>query len=564
MGSISDVLNIATSGLQTAQSLVKVTSDNIANVNTPGYARKIGTQSEIVAGGDATGSQNTQAQLLDQLAGLMQIQVQPTATGGVTVRSSDGSYLVGDQGASTLSYSTLGSSGVMTATRPKGSPQQIRVGGGAIAGLMQMGQIELPQLANQLSEFVSGAVDQINAAHNNASAVPPPASLTGSNVGMSLNDAALGFTSGKTTIAITNAAGVLQKTVAINFGGTAGTMTVDGGAVSAYTPGGFLASLNLALGTSGTASFTNGVLQITASSGNGVAISDDPANPSQNVSGESFGQFFGLNDLIKSNTTSNYNTGINGSSPNTFATGGTIKLELADASGAAIRQATLTIPSTAATMNDVIAGLNQSIGAYGSFGLDTKGQLIFSPAPNSGVSISVVSDSTVNSVGGGTFTQMFGIGASTRGNRAASFSIRADIAANPSKMALAQLDLTQTVGGSPALGAGDGRGALAMATSGQKLNAFSPAGDMSPLKLSVSDYAAELSGLIGTKAANADTARQSAVAVSAQADAQRSSVEGVNMDEELVNLTVYQQSYSACSRLIQASSDMFQVLLQMI
>ncbi|MEI9892092.1 MAG: flagellar basal body protein [Caulobacteraceae bacterium] len=38
--SISDVLNIATSGLSVAQAQVSATSDNIANVNTVGYARK--------------------------------------------------------------------------------------------------------------------------------------------------------------------------------------------------------------------------------------------------------------------------------------------------------------------------------------------------------------------------------------------------------------------------------------------------------------------------------------------------------------------------------------------
>ena len=56
-GSINDVLSIATSGLRTAQSLVSVTSDNIANVNTPGYARKVASQSEIVANGAGAGVQ---------------------------------------------------------------------------------------------------------------------------------------------------------------------------------------------------------------------------------------------------------------------------------------------------------------------------------------------------------------------------------------------------------------------------------------------------------------------------------------------------------------------------
>ncbi|MEI9891248.1 MAG: flagellar basal body rod C-terminal domain-containing protein [Caulobacteraceae bacterium] len=82
--------------------------------------------------------------------------------------------------------------------------------------------------------------------------------------------------------------------------------------------------------------------------------------------------------------------------------------------------------------------------------------------------------------------------------------------------------------------------------------------------MTISDYGAQIAGLIGTKASNADNAQKAAAALSSAADTQRQSVEGVNLDDELVNLTTYQQSYNACSRLVQASSDMFNTLLQMI
>jgi flagellar hook-associated protein 1 FlgK len=65
-------------------------------------------------------------------------------------------------------------------------------------------------------------------------------------------------------------------------------------------------------------------------------------------------------------------------------------------------------------------------------------------------------------------------------------------------------------------------------------------------------------------ASNAGDSDQSAQALLAQANAQRSAAEGVNLDNELVNLTTYQQSYNACARLIQASKDMYDTLLQML
>ena len=49
-----------------------------------------------------------------------------------------------------------------------------------------------------------------------------------------------------------------------------------------------------------------------------------------------------------------------------------------------------------------------------------------------------------------------------------------------------------------------------------------------------------------------------------EADSQRQSAEGVNLDEELINMTTYQQAYNASARLIQAAKDMYDVLTNMI
>jgi flagellar hook-associated protein 1 FlgK len=65
-------------------------------------------------------------------------------------------------------------------------------------------------------------------------------------------------------------------------------------------------------------------------------------------------------------------------------------------------------------------------------------------------------------------------------------------------------------------------------------------------------------------AANAKTDQQSSEALLTEATNRRSSTEGVNLDEELVNLTTYQQAYAASGRLVQAAKDMFDVLLNMV
>jgi flagellar hook-associated protein 1 len=547
------------------------TASDVSQVNTI-LSQIASTNSDIarvgVSGGDTSGLTNNLSQLQDKLASMMQVQVTSDGTGGITVRSQDGAYLTGDQGAATLAYTTAGAGGLLTATPPKGQPAQITAGGGEIAGLMQLAGVQIPQMMTQVSQFVTQAVSQLNAAHNDASAVPAPDQLTGTPIGESLATA-IGNFSGDTTVAITNSAGVIQQRVDISFGFGVGSMNVtdNTGATSTLTfnSSNFLTQLNTALGSEGAASFTNGVLSIGAeNASDGVAITDSATSPSSN-SGQNFSQFFGLNNLVQSTQYAAPSGNLGTSSPNTFATGGSLSLELTDASGAAIRQINMTVPSSAANVGDLINTLNSGIGSYGSFAMDNQGHISFTPSSAySGATVSVISDNTINTAGGANFTQMFGVGWTTQAALTSSFSVRSDIAANPSMLALAQLDTSQTVNGQSALGSGDGRGAQAMADSGSNTINFSPAGAMQAMTTSVANYGSQLAGLVGSQASNADDANQSAQALLTQANTQRSAAVGVNLDTELVNLTTYQQSYNACARLVQASKDMYTTLLGMI
>ena len=84
------------------------------------------------------------------------------------------------------------------------------------------------------------------------------------------------------------------------------------------------------------------------------------------------------------------------------------------------------------------------------------------------------------------------------------------------------------------------------------------------VSMTVSRYASEFGGLIGRKAASADSSKTSAESVQTEADARRQSVEGVNLDEELVKLTTYQQAFNASARIITATKDMYDTLMSMM
>jgi flagellar hook-associated protein 1 FlgK len=389
--------------------------------------------------------------------------------------------------------------------------------------------------------------------------------MTGQNIGLDLPTAISGFT-GQTTIAVVNGSGALQHSIAIDFSSGTGTITVDGGTATSFTSANFLTSLNTALGSAGTATFNNGVLTLNASvAGTGLAIQDSSTNPSTNA-GRGFSQYFGLNNLISSSEITNYNTGLTATDASGFTPGGTITLGINDASGNPITDITVTMPA-AGNLQGVINALNSSatgVGLYGQFSLSSTGALTFAPNSAGGATLTVISDSTQRGTGGPSLSQLFGIGDNQRASRTATYSVRSDIASNPSSLMLATLDLSSTTPGATVLVAGDGSGGQLLAAAASSVQSFDAAGTSAAESTTVSNYSAQFAGALANASSAAATASTNATAVQNEAETQRQSVEGVNLDQELVNLTTYQQAYSASARLVSATQDMFSTLLTMV
>lgn len=518
-----------------------------------------------VEGRDSTGSENIQGQLIDELSSLMDVSVTARSNGGSVIRASDGTVLAGNGGAATLSYVRAdGASGEIAVTLPGAAGQtslRARLTSGEIRGLLDLRDRDLPAIGDQLSEFVTKAVDELNRAHNASSSVPAPTSLTGRNTGLDLASAVGGFT-GKTTIGVVGADGILQRQVAIDF--DAWTMSVDGGAPTGFSTASFMSTLNTSLGAFGSASFSNGTLSLTANGGAGVAVADDATNPATKA-GKGFSHFFGLNDLVTSTGYPFYDTGLSAASAHGFTAGDTISLRVADADGVRVKDVTVAVPAGAA-MQDLLDALNSSttgVGLYGAFSLDADGSMTFA-ANAKGASLSVLNDDTERGAGGPSISELFGVGLAQRSGRAERFEVRADIAGNAQKLALATLDLGQASAGKPVLAVGDGRGAVKLAQAGESLAGFDAAGGLAASTMTVSRYASELAGSIARKA-DAATSRQTiAEAVASEADTRRSSAEGVNLDQELISMTTYQQAFNASARLVQASKDMYDTLLTMV
>ncbi len=419
--------------------------------------------------------------------------------------------------------------------------------GGAFRALLDMRDKALPDLAEQLGALAGGMADQINAIHNNSSAVPPPASMTGRNTGLLAGDA-LNMT-GKGTIAVVDSQGKLVQRLDLDFS------TIP-------TVGALVAAINGGLGGAATASFTNGVLSISANSaGNGIALKQDGANPSSR-GGRGFGQVFGLNDLIQASSPTNFVTGMSALDAHGFTAGGTASFVLRGADGSILKTFGVTVGG--AIVQDIVDSLNTAAGGAATFSLASDGSMTMTPA-SAGARLEVTNDTTTRGATGVSLTQFFGLGTAMQANQAANLTVRSDIAANPQSLALAQLDLSPaTVPGDVVLGIGDNRGALALGAVANASFTWPAAGGFGSSSMSLNDFSARITATQANLASSAQASQTYHSGVKDEVAARQNSLENVNLDEELSNMMTYQQAYGASARMLTTVQTLYDTLLQIV
>jgi len=510
-------------------------------------------------GRSSAGPADQRASAIEELSGLMKLTVRDQPDGRVTIETATGTTLL-DRMPRVLSYPSAGE-GVSQPDYPtieirfadaNGQPgaatgdriDSVAVGG-RLGGLLDLRDRTLPAFSDKLGVLFGGMAETLNAVSNAGTTVPPPAVLSGGQTALTGGDR-LGFT-GAATFAVSKADGTLVAGTEVNFDALGANATVDD-AVTA---------INAALGGAATASFANGKLSIQASgSGNGVVVAQSTTSPSAR-GGVGFSQYFGLNDVVKSEGSTLTPSGFTAGDATGFTAGETTQIVLRDATGRAVTRYSLTA-ADGDTFGDVVARLNgSSLGSFGSFALDPRGRIQFQPAASvPGAMLSIPSDSTSRYGTGRSFSAIVGLTGEQSGLTSA--SVRPDILANASTLPLARFQ-DGTAVGAKALGAADNRGATAF------VDALGAPVDLGKNGVSTLDrFSALLLGGAGTQAAQAADALSDASARRDDAVNRRDSYSGVNVDEELANMVVLQNSYSAAARVITTASQMYDTLLAMI
>jgi flagellar hook-associated protein 1 FlgK len=522
-------------------------------------------------GADASGAENAQSALVDELSALLDVRVAPQTEGGIHVRTSGGALLVGVQPA-TISYTPnstpFATHGTIRINEGLGLNSNLEpyIQGGEIAGLLQVRDQDLVGLSEALGGFAGALADALNEVHNENASAPPVGNLVGRQTGL-LGTDQLGFT-GRTTIAVTDATGNLTQRLSVDF--DAGTITSEApaGTLSfSNTIGSFASVLNTALGIStpaGSASFVDGVLSLNVGGNGGVVVQQDSADPSERA-GRGFSHFFGLNDLISRPTPLFFESGVDAADPHGF-TDGAITYQVTDSLGrnVATRSISISGPLAGPTSDwgDLLDSLNATgtgLGEYGVFALDNNtGRVSFTP--NAGFDIALVSDSTLRANTGVSFTALHGLSQAATAGRAFEVDVDVEIAADPGRLAVGRPNLSVALG-QRVIEAGDNRGAAALVAARDSVRSFSAAGVLTAQSTTLAVYAARLGGEAGRMAQDAERAQLGSQAVATAAADRRAQVEGVSLDDELMKMTQYQNSYAAAARVIQAATDMLDILM---
>ena len=534
------------------------------------YDLNVQIRSAASLGEPASGLLDQRDVALGTLTQTIGIKTSEQPDGSLNVSTSDGINLVSNTYAR-LSYTGGGANGSFgNITVQDVSPQtgalignamalDPHLSGGTLKGMIEMRDQVLGGLSQTLGSLAQQTAQAFNAQANANAAYPPPTSLSGRQTGLLSTDA-LNFT-GKTTIAVTGQNGNLVSRIDVDF--DAGTISVDGSPVGGAGGdiGSFVSALNAALGGNGSAGFTDGQLSISATGGNGIVIQDDATTPSSR-GGFGFSHFFGLNDLFQSQSPSILTTGLSAGDDAGLQNGGNISLSLKGPDGDITRQVSIAT-SAGQTVGDVVTALNAALGGAAFVTLNPDGSLSTSnSALYQGYQLNVTNDTTTRGNTGVSFSKLFGLGATTIASQAVGFSVTRAVASNPARIGFATPALTpSSVAGDTVVSAGNNAGAIALQNTISKSRGFTAAGGIAAQISSLSDYAAGFYQNVSTQSNTVTSNQTTQDDRLAEAKARISSNSGVSLDEELTNLSSYQQAYAAGARILSVVDELYQTLL---
>lgn len=158
----------------------------------------------------------------------------------------------------------------------------------------------------------------------------------------------------------------------------------------------------------------------------------------------------------------------------------------------------------------------------------------------------------------------------TVANSAYNMQVRSDIIANPSVISTssytqaADLGIDGTVNYTYEISIGNNEVISQLSDVKDQLYSFSATGGLSASTVTLSTYSTSIISFVGSETLKAERSLQQEDLVAGLLDDEFSSKSGVNLDEELANTVIYQNSYTAAARIITVADEMLETLLNAV
>ena len=530
-------------------------------------------------GRDVTDLKDQRDQRIDRLSELVDIRFFFRSDGDVVVFTSGGRTLVDTlppkithSAASSVSASTTKNEGdftgifVGTIVARNDITDELR--GGQLKGLVDLRDDILANMQSQLDEFAAEMRDVFNQIHNRGVSFPGAQSYAGTRTFVRSAEQTITFNgTDDTTVVLFDASGNQTAQTTIRTLINSATTNIDNLATQLQT---FLrangaATATVAISTTNKLDINLNTPAINLSfrdetaTTNGSTLEDAVIAFNANAAGPTdetvngFSNFFGFNDFFVDNLPENiYESNVLVSTFTVSASALTFR----DASG------TLGSPLTVAagtSLEDLATLITNSV-------TDVTATIV---TDGSGVRLRISHDNgssmTVTQAAGNTFLTDINLHlADVR--VAGTLNVRADIASTPAKLSTGAVlwDADRGAAGEYFMSIGENSVIDALAEAFSASNQFDTAGGLATAKTTFAEFAGKIvsenARLAATNESSIDRQRSLTESLQFKSD----SVRGVNLDEELSNLIIFEQGFAAAARVISVIQRMFETLERVI
>ncbi len=489
-------------------------------------------------------------------------------TGGATLLDKDPHYL-SHQPIAQTSPSASYAGGAINGISVDGQDITATIKGGEIQGLVEVRDTILPSLQSQLDELTGVIVSEVNAAHNKGTAFPAGSyELSGSRTFISPNTQQIGISNGDVRISIFDADGtqVDTTTLVAEIGFNNGTISDMAQEIENWMVNeAGLPQASVSVDADGKFNITTGDSQYyisfmdvqTAAAGSPTQDVDITFDIGQGTTREfeGFSSFLGLNDFFVSprGNESVYDSKVINKTVNLGVTAANpTVLNFYGSNGSNAGSVTI-FPND--TLTDVVNKIN-----------DLDSNLIASLVPNGNGFVFRVEDMSGDQLeitdGGSGFIQRLGLEPSVVGI-SSDVAVREDILQNSNKIAAGQPVFNEDIG-EYQLNQAENSVANAMSDVFKNTQDFGEAGNVSSTETTLAKYASTFVGSIATQASSYKSELAYQSELTSSISMKEAQLGGVDMDQELSQLIVYQQTYAACAQAFTASKEMLDTLFGMM